>query len=532
VTHRRNTLAIRAGSHAHAFRSPRAAVYVMALLMMITSCSGVPRQAQHQAPPDGEGRPAGVAQAGTVQGQSDPASSASQSDWVRFDYDPAHSGSVPATQALSAATVGGLHLLWRAHLEDTADSAPVYLHALLFPDHSRHDVLYVTAKDGTLVALDAGTGHLLWSVHTVGPEWTTSSPAADPSRRLVYFYGLDGFVHKVGVIDGKEIKTGGWPVRITNIPGREKGSAPLNIVNGRLYAALSTYAPEVPPNQGHLVVVDLANASMNVFNTVCSDIKHLLAPNECSSSGAGIWARASAVVDPVTGNVFVSTANGPYDGRVNWGDSVLELSADGTRLLDSYTPVNNAELDAANWDLGSTAPALLLQIRGSNTPYLLVQGGKDGVLRLLNRQNLSGKAGPGHVGGELQVIARPGCVTFTQPAVWQDSNQGATWIFTADTCGMAGYQVVTDQHRDTQLRQAWHLPVVTTSPLVAGGVLFAAAQNKLLALDPRSGQQLWSSAQPGAVSSPLGAIHWESPIIVGGKVYVSDESGALVAYGL
>lgn len=63
-------------------------------------------------------------------------------------------------------------------------------------------------------------------------------------------------------------------------------------------------------------------------------------------------------------------------------------------------------------------------------------------------------------------------------------------------------------------------------------MLFAAAQNKLLALDPRGGQQLWSSAQPGAASGPLGAIYWESPIIVGGKVYVTDESGALVAYGL
>jgi hypothetical protein len=25
-----------------------------------------------------------------------------------------------------------------------------------------------------------------------------------------------------------------------------------------------------------------------------------------------------------------------------------------------------------------------------------------------------------------------------QPAVWQESNQGATWVFTADVCGMTG----------------------------------------------------------------------------------------------
>jgi outer membrane protein assembly factor BamB len=72
---------------------------------------------------------------------------------------------------------------------------------------------------------------------------------------------------------------------------------------------------------------------------------------------------------------------------------------------------------------------------------------------------------------------------------------------------------------------------VTTCPVLAGGVPFAATQGKLLALDPRTGHQLWSSAQASA-AGPLGGIHWESPIIVGGKIYVSDESGGLNAYSL
>jgi outer membrane protein assembly factor BamB len=496
------------------------------MLLMIAGCSSAPRQ----APPQGGGRPIGVTQVG-LGSHDDPAPAANQTDWVRFNYDPAHTGSVPANQAISATTVGGLHQIWRAHLEDTADSAPVYLHGLVFPDHRQHDVLYVMAKNGTLIALDANTGHTLWKVHTQGPQYTTASPAADPSRRYVYFYGLDGFVHKVGAIDGQEITSGGWPVRITNIPSREKGSAPLSVVNGRLYVAVSTFAPETPPNQGHLVVIDLANASTRVFNTVCSNIKHLLAPHECPTSGGGIWARGTPAVDPVTGHIFIATANGPFDGRRNWGDSVLELSADGAHLLDSYTPDNQADLDSENWDIGSTGPALLPPIPGSQTPYLLVQGGKDGVLRVLNRQNLSGQGGPGHMGGELQEIDNPTCTMFAQPAVWQESNQGTTWVFTADYCGLTGYEVATDPHPDMVLHQMWHIPIVTSSPVLAGGVLFAASKGALLALDPHSGQQLWSSAIPSA-SSALGAIHWESPIIVGGRVYVSDESRAVVAYAL
>jgi outer membrane protein assembly factor BamB len=121
---------------------------------------------------------------------------------------------------------------------------------------------------------------------------------------------------------------------------------------------------------------------------------------------------------------------------------------------------------------------------------------------------------------------------YTQPAVWQDpTNNGGTWVFTDDYCGMTGYQIVTDGQGNTRLMPMWHLPLSTSSPLLAGGVLFAASSGALLALDPHTGQQLWSSAQPSAVGT-LGGIHWESPIIVGGKVYVTDESGALIAYGL
>jgi outer membrane protein assembly factor BamB len=502
-------------------------VALTALLMLITGCSNAAPQGQ-----SGD-HPAGVTRFDLrlAQTHEAPAAPANPLDWVRFDYDTAHTGSVPQAQDLSAATIGGLHLLWRTKLAGVADAPPVYLHSLAFPDHKQHDVLYVDTRDGTLDALDAATGHVFWSVHTGGPGWTTASPAADPQHRYVYFYGLDGYVHKVGAVDGQEVWTDGWPILLTKIPQREKGSAPLDIVNGRLYAATSTYAPETPPNYGHLVTIDLGDGTTHVFNTVCSNLKHVLATHECPTSGGGIWGRGSPVVDPITGNIFFATANGPFDGKLNWGDSVLELNADGTRLLDSYTPDDQAELDQMNWDLGSTGPALLPQLPNSKTPYLLVQGGKDGIVRLINRQNLSGQGGPGHIGGELQAIPHPGCAMFTQPAVWQEANQGAVWVFTASDCSLTGYQVETDPQGNTLLSKGWELPITTSSPLMAGGVLFAATKGALLGLDPLTGKQLWSSAQPRA-AGPLGAIHWESPIVVGSKVYITDETGAVVAYGL
>jgi outer membrane protein assembly factor BamB len=83
------------------------------------------------------------------------------------------------------------------------------------------------------------------------------------------------------------------------------------------------------------------------------------------------------------------------------------------------------------------------------------------------------------------------------------------------------------------LRLEWTVPIGATSPAVAGGVLFAATTgNKdLLAVDPRTGQLLWTSLAPHAGGS-IGYIHWESPIVINGHLYCPDEDGDLVAYGL
>jgi hypothetical protein len=231
--------------------------------------------------------------------------------------------------------------------------------------------------------------------------------------------------------------------------------------------------------------------------------------------------------------VFATTGNGPYDadsGGHDYGDSVLKLGRDNLQLLDSYTPETYLQLEEEDADLGSTAPALLPKLSESKTPLLLVQGGKDELLRLVDRQNLSGVREPGHVGGQLQVIRSAGCATFTQPIAWTDGDDQVR-VIVAGTCGVAAYLVSTDSGGTTRLRLAWRTNDESTTPVLAGGVLFAATDGVVLALDPSTGERLWSSDQESAGGS-IGDIHWESPIVVNGRLYVSDESGAMTAYGL
>jgi outer membrane protein assembly factor BamB len=114
--------------------------------------------------------------------------------------------------------------------------------------------------------------------------------------------------------------------------------------------------------------------------------------------------------------------------------------------------------------------------------------------------------------------------------VWTEGSDH-TWVIVAGTCGIAAYDVATDAAGTTRLRLTWKTDDETTTPVVAGGVLFAATAGAVLALDPQTGRCLWSSEQESA-GGTIGAIHWESPIAVNGRLYVPDESGAIFAYGL
>jgi outer membrane protein assembly factor BamB len=457
--------------------------------------------------------------------------------WPTFGGDPAHESVNPAESVITVSSVGRLHRLWRVELPDLADERPVLAADLLMPDGRRHGVIYLTTDRGTLVALDASTGARFWAVtpKSSNPKYTKSAPAVDPVRELVYSYGLDGKVHRFRATTGQEVAGSGWPVLVTRMPLSEKISSALNLVDDYLYVTTASFSGDAPPYQGHVVTIDVRTGATHIFNSLCNDRTHLLALNECRSNGGGIWGRPGVVQDPVTGNIFFSVSDGEFNANrkgQNWGDTVVEMTADGARVLDSYTPANYETEAFQNRDLGSTAPTLLPTLLQSSTPYLAVQAGKEGLLRLVNRLDLSGQGGPAHVGGELQTLSLPDlCPTLAQPVAWQDPAGGGVWVFVSTLCHMDAYRVTTSPQGATRLRSAWYAGVQTTSPVVAGGVVFASSNGDLLALDPHTGHQLWSSAAPSAGGS-IDHVHWESPLVTGGRVYCPDEDSSLTAYGI
>ncbi len=243
---------------------------------------------------------------------------------------------------------------------------------------------------------------------------------------------------------------------------------------------------------------------VSFFNSLCSDRQGLIVPSTCSASDSAIWARSGAVVDPETGNVLVATGNGPWDGKTNWGDSVLELSPDASRLLQNWTPANQKELESGDVDLGSTGPALL----GNG---LAVQSGKDGTLRLLDLRRLNGQttSAGAITGGELQTLPAPGrSGVFTAPAVWKAGR--TTWLFVSTSGGTGAYRLA-----GRRLVPVWENRTAGTSPVVAGGLLFV--------YNPGGALFVYRPTRPAAIAKlAAGSGHWNSPIVADGRIALPE----------
>jgi len=483
---------------------------------------------------------------------------AQATDWPQFGYDGTHGGNNTAETAIGAANVAQLAAAYPAAIDLPAnvDSAPVYARAVDTPSGVRNllfafgsSSLYDGSSSiGTLMAIDADSGAIVWSKTTSGSsQHASSSPVIDPARQFVYSFGLDGYVHKYAIGSGNETTTpgpAGWPQQVTLKPNVEKVASGLTIATvggtSTLEVVTNGYDGDGGDYQGHLVAIDLASGARTVFNFMCSTVTTLLAQGGCSNGReSGAWGRGGATFDAATGRIYVASGNGNFNadgGGHNWGDSVLAFAADGSGAgsglpADSYTPTNYQQLDDQDIDLGSISLALLPVPAGSAVAHLGMQTGKDAQLRLIDLDDMSGAGAPAHVGGEVQLIGVPqgGGGMREQPAVWVDPSDGSAWLYVANYAGLSALQLGLAGGNQPALTERWNIGGAATSPALANGVLFNAgscnAGTCVIARDPHSGDVLWTS-------QPIGDVHWQSPIVVDGAVYVIDNASKLWKFAL
>jgi PQQ-like domain len=427
--------------------------------------------------------------------------STSSQDWTRFGWDARRSNDDPHATGITAGNVGSL-VRQQIHLPGTVDSSAIYLRGVRIQGAAR-DAFFVTTTYGITLAVDAASGKILWRWTPPGyaqwvgsPQITTATPVADPSRKWIYAASPDGRIQKLTVATGHAV----WRRSITREPTTEKIAASLNFANGHVIATTGGYIGDIPPYQGHVVVTAAGNGRLlHVWNSLCSNRHGLLIPAGCPASDSAIWGRAGAVVVPGSGRLLVATGNAPWNGRTNWGDAVLVLSA-SDKLVGNYTPSDTEQLNDQDLDLGSTSPVYL-------TPKLIAQGGKDGKIRLLSLSRMRGTKP--HKGHELQIVSTPsGTDLFTAPAVWRSGKR--IWLIAADNGATQAWAL-----RGARLHSVWHSGNPGTSPVIAGGLLYV--------YDPNGGLDVYQPATGKLITTlDAGGGHWNSPIVTDGRIALPE----------
>ncbi len=347
-------------------------------------------------------------------------------------YDNARTGANLRETTLTPANVNAGQFGKRLSLPVDGDlyAQPLYLPNVPVPGKGTHNVVFVATEHDSVYAFDAEgkPAEPLWHVNFLNekagvttvpagdvrcpfirPEiGITPTPAIDLASGTLYVLartkesaGLLSSARYVQRLHALAITTGvekfGGPVEIqaSGFDGlRELPRAGLLLANGQVYLTWASSC-DVGTYHGWVMAYDAGTlAQRAVLNT------------SPSSDESGIWQSDAGPAADEAGNLFAATGNGRFDNRRDWGDTLLKLSP-GLQVLDYFTPFNQQGLNREDVDLGSGGPVLIPDQPGAH-PHLLVMGGKEGVLYLLDRDHL-GKYEPDREQGALwQVRLREG----------------------------------------------------------------------------------------------------------------------------
>jgi hypothetical protein len=187
----------------------------------------------------------------------------------------------------------------------------------------------------------------------------------------------------------------------------------LLLNNGTLYIGFGSHGDN-NTWQGWLMACSASTLAQNW-------VWHSTDPTNGNNEGA-IWGSGNGPALDASGNIYVETGNGVFDGTNNFSDSVVKLSPTGA-LLDYFTPFDQGVMQSNDIDLGSSGPIILPDAVGSAThPHVMIATGKVGIVYLLDQTNM-GKynSGANQDLGEVSVGFNTTDITggfFGQPAYW------------------------------------------------------------------------------------------------------------------
>jgi len=272
--------------------------------------------------------------------------------------------------------------------------------------------------------------------------YVVSASESNPKNSGSCIRASGNFYHRLHALD---LATGSEkynaPVTIAaSVPGTGDGSvngmvsfdsqhhhnrSGLAEAGGKIYVAFAAHE-DATSYHGWLIAYRATNVQqqMAVFNTT---------PNGINGADGGIWAGGSAPAIDAVGDVYISTGNGVFDElppppNDNYGDSILRLhyvtgsTLNGMNLSISgyFTPYDQLSLAQIDSDLGSGGVVLFPNQTGSGPTSLLTEVGKEGVVYLIDRNNL-GQYNSANNSQIVQSFTGPAYGLWGVPAFWRNN---------------------------------------------------------------------------------------------------------------
>ena len=493
-------------------------------------------------------------------------------------------GSNTQEYALTAAnvTTNSFGKLFSCAVDGAIYAQPLWVPSLIIGGGT-HNVVFVATTHDSVYAFDADTGPCVtyWHKTLLGAGETfvnfndvntgdiqpdigiTGTPVIDLSSKTLFVVSKSEDMgtacipstachqrlHGLSLIDGSE-KFGG-PATIDasiTVPGTGDGSSagvlPFNpltenqrpglaLVNGVVYVSWASHGDN-DPYHGWVMgfsAGNLAVAPVAVWNSTPNLVAGF------SQSRGGIWMSGGAPAADSSNNLYLLTGNGSFDGGSNFGDSTVKLStASGLTVAGYFTPDNQQNLNIGDTDHGSGGAAILIDQPSGPVQHLLIGGGKDQILYLVNRDSLGGfDVAQNHVVQALNI----GQSIFATSAFWNNGlyiagSGGQLMQFTFNPA--TGTFVIAPAHSSPgSFGFPGMTPSVSSTGASSNGIVWGLDNHQyctqqapscgpavLHAYDATNvSTELWNSSQAAANRDQSGnAVKFTVPTVANGKVYV------------
>jgi len=452
--------------------------------------------------------------------------------------------------------------LWTYSVKGAAYASPLYVSDVTINGAS-HNVVFIETMEDDVYAFDADSDDLLWSVSFVGGD-ITPVPITDITGNnglnIVGDVGIEstpyidkagGTIYVLARTKNTSNNTHAQTLHALDITtGAEKFGGPVVIPQANGFSALMQNQRAGLARAGDNIIIcwgsheDITpyHGFMMAYNATTLAQAGIYNVTGSGSQGA-IWMQGRAPAVDASGNIYVITSNGTWDGSQNFSESFLKLNS-SLSLLDWFTPDNYNTLTAGDEDLGSGGALLI-----PNTS-LVMGGGKQGTVFLLNTGNMGHeKSGNGQVVQQITGFASGeihGGPVYWDSAVngslifdWAAGDHLKSFKFNGSTLGTSPFQ--------TSSASAGGSPggfLSISSDGNNNGIVWASVETvdsdhgtvpgivRAYNADNIGGPELWDSNENSSRDSSGTFVKDANPLVANGRVYVPSYNGSVAVYGL